>query len=55
MINFILTLKQKLNTERSSINKIRNYLLSKGVKDKYIKETLTEIKENNEDQDFFQQ
>ena len=37
----------------SSINKIRNYLLSKGVKDKYIKETLTEIKENNEDQDFF--
>ena len=37
----------------SSINKIRNYLLSKGVKDKYIKETLTDIKENNEDQDFF--
>ena len=37
----------------SSINKIRNYLLSKGVKDKYIKENLTEIKENNEDQDFF--
>ena len=24
----------------SSINKIRNYLLSKGVKDKYIKETI---------------
>ena len=37
----------------SSINKIRNYLLSKGVKDKYIKETLDNIKENNEDQDFF--
>ena len=37
----------------SSINKIRNYLLSKGVKDKYIKETLSDIKENNEDQDFF--
>ncbi len=37
----------------SSINKIRNYLLSKGVKDKYISETLNEIKENNEDQDFF--
>ena len=37
----------------SSINKIRNYLLSKGVKDKYINETLNDIKENNEDQDFF--
>ena len=37
----------------SSINKIRNYLLSKGIGDKYIKETISEIKENNEDQDFF--
>ena len=37
----------------SSINKIRNYLYSKGVKDKYIKITLDEIKSNNEDQDFF--
>ena len=37
----------------SSINKIRNYLFSKGVKDKYIKYTLDEIKANNEDQDFF--
>ena len=37
----------------SSINKIRNYLLSKGVKDKFIKETIDQIKENNEDQDFF--
>ena len=37
----------------SSINKIRNYLLLKGVKDKYIKETLDKIKDNNEDQDFF--
>jgi len=37
----------------SSINKIRNYLLSKGIKDKYISKTLDEIKENNEDQDFF--
>ena len=37
----------------SSINKIRNYLLSKGVKDKFINETLINIKENNEDQDFF--
>ena len=37
----------------SSINKIRNYLLSKGVNNKYINETLSDIKENNEDQDFF--
>ena len=37
----------------SSINKIRNYLLSKGVKDNYIKETLDKIKDDNEDQDFF--
>ncbi len=37
----------------NSINKIRNYLLSKGVGDKYVKDTIDEIKENNEDQDFF--
>ena len=37
----------------SSINKIRNYLISKGIKDKYIKETISKIKEKNEDQDFF--
>ena len=37
----------------SSINKIRYYLLNKGIKDKYIKETIEKIKENNDDQDFF--
>ena len=37
----------------SSINKIRSYLFSKGIKDKYIKTTLDEIISNNEDQDFF--
>ena len=37
----------------SSINKIRYYLLNKGIKDKYIKETIEKINENNEDQDFF--
>ncbi len=37
----------------SSINKIRNYLISKGIKDKHIKETIDKIKDNNEDQDFF--
>jgi len=37
----------------SSINKIRNYLISKGIQDKYIKETINKIKEKNENQDFF--
>ena len=37
----------------SSINKIRNYLLKKGVGDKYIKNTIEKIQNNNEDQDFF--
>ena len=37
----------------NSINKIRNYLISKGIKDKFIKDVINEIKENNEDQDFF--
>ena len=37
----------------SSINKIRNYLFTKGINDKYINQTITTIKENNEDQDFF--
>ena len=37
----------------NSINKIRSYLFSKGIKDKFIKSTLDEIIANNEDQDFF--
>ena len=37
----------------SSINKIRNYLISKGIGNKYIKETIDQINENNENQDFF--
>ncbi len=37
----------------SSINKIRNYLLSKGINDKHVTKTLDEIKSNNDDQDFF--
>ena len=36
-----------------SINKIRNYLIGKGIDDKYIKETVNKIEETNEDQDFF--
>ena len=37
----------------SSINKIRNYLINKGIGEKYIKNTIDLIKINNEDQDFF--
>ena len=37
----------------SSINKIRKYLFSKGVGEKYIKNTIDKIQTNNEDQDFF--
>ena len=37
----------------SSINKIRSYLIGKGINDHYIKETIDKIKEDNSDQDFF--
>ena len=37
----------------SSINKIRNYLMVKGIDDTYIKETIDKNKEDNSDQDFF--
>ena len=37
----------------SSINKIRNYLIGKGINDKFIKETVSKIEDNNSDQDFF--
>jgi regulatory protein len=37
----------------SSVNKIRNYLMTKGINDRYIKETIDKIKEDNSDQDFF--
>ena len=37
----------------SSINKIRNYLISKGISNKYVVETINQINENNENQDFF--
>ena len=36
-----------------SINKIKNYLLNKGVDQKYIKNAINKINENNDDQDFF--
>ncbi len=47
------TKSKNLIKKGSSINKIRNYLISKGIKDRYIKETILKINENNEDQDFF--
>ena len=37
----------------SSINKVRSYLVSKGIKDEFIKETIGKINEDNSDQDFF--
>ena len=37
----------------NSINKIRNYLIGKGIDNKYIQGTINKISENNSDQDFF--
>ena len=37
----------------NSINKIRSYLISKGIDDKFIKDTVNKINDENSDQDFF--
>ena len=37
----------------SSINKIRYYLINKGINDEFIKDTVNKIKDKNSDQDFF--
>ncbi len=37
----------------NSINKIRSYLVNKGINDKLIKDTVNNIYEKNSDQDFF--
>ena len=37
----------------NSLNKIRNYLIGKGINDKFINETVSKIKDENSDQDFF--
>ena len=37
----------------SSINKIRNYLIGKGINNEFIKETVSKIQDENSDQDFF--
>jgi len=37
----------------SSINKIRSYLIGKGINDKFITDTVKNIRDQNSDQDFF--
>ncbi len=37
----------------SSINKIRNYLIGKGINNEFIKDTVNKIQDKNSDQDFF--
>ena len=37
----------------SSINKIRNYLISKGIDEEFVKQTVSQINLDNSDQDFF--
>ena len=37
----------------NSINKIRKYLIGKGIRDEFIKDTVDKIKDENSDQDFF--
>ena len=36
-----------------SLNKIRNYLMGKGINQEFIKDTVNKIRDNNSDQDFF--
>tara|TARA_B100000424_G_scaffold95042_1_gene71514 strand:- start:164 stop:727 length:564 start_codon:yes stop_codon:yes gene_type:complete len=37
----------------SSINKIRSYLIGKGINDRFISDTVNNIRDQNSDQDFF--
>tara|TARA_Y100000768_G_scaffold272309_1_gene208340 strand:+ start:149 stop:712 length:564 start_codon:yes stop_codon:yes gene_type:complete len=37
----------------NSINKIRNYLINKGISNDFIRETVDKINDQNSDQDFF--
>ena len=37
----------------SSINKIRNYLIGKGINNEFIRNTVNKIQDENSDQDFF--
>jgi regulatory protein len=54
MINFYSESKARSMIQRgSSINKIRNYLVGKGIQDEFIKDTVNKIKDDNSDQDFY--
>ena len=44
---------QSMIRRGNSINKIRNYLIGKGINETFIKDTVNKIKEDNSDQDFF--
>ena len=44
---------QSMIKRGNSINKIRNYLISKGIKNEFIKDTVNKIQDENSDQDFF--
>ena len=37
----------------NSLNKIRNYLIGKGINNEFIKETVNKIHDQNSDQDFY--
>ena len=37
----------------NSLNKIRSYLIGKGINDSFVKETIDKIHYENSDQDFF--
>ena len=37
----------------NSINKIRSYLIGKGINDEFVKDTVSKITDENSDQDFF--
>ena len=41
------------DSQKFFINKIRNYLIGKGIDDEFIKQTVNKIQEDNTDQDFF--
>ena len=48
-----LVLDRDMIQRGNSINKIRNYLIGKGINSEYIKETVNKIHDDNSDQDFF--
>ncbi len=44
---------QSMIQRGNSINKIRNYLIGKGIDNEFIKDTVNKITDNNSEQDFF--